>query len=186
MQHPFNHVETQKIVEVKEKLSESLYTALSEMPLSCRVLLRENAILTGGATASVFHGETPNDFDLYLTDEKHIGEFKYMLRDSELLEFVEDLNPKYMVDTLVSGKLVTTNATTFKNKIQVITVANADARKTFDYVHCMPYMIVSDTTFHISKTQYDSIARKTLVVNPNASRVDQHRTEKFLNRGWKV
>jgi hypothetical protein len=50
----------------------------------------------------------------------------------------------------------------------------------------MPYINLKDGKLHISKAQYTSIMSKTLKINPNAERVDEHRTMKFIERGWKT
>jgi hypothetical protein len=102
------------------------------------------------------------------------------------LEFVSDVDEKYKANITVNGKIITTNATTFKNSIQVITCAYAKSREKFDFVHCMPYINLKDGKLHISKAQYTSIMSKTLKINPNAERVDEHRTMKFIERGWKT
>jgi hypothetical protein len=84
----------------------------------------------------------------------------------------------------MDGKLVTPRATTFKNKLQVITMACADARETFDYVHCMPYYVIETDTYNISRRQYESIMAKRLVHNPKSVQPADYRRQKFLNRGW--
>jgi hypothetical protein len=180
----FDQYEEMDVITIKGRLIDQLSSKLDKFPTDLMALLRDNAILTGGASASMFHNEVVNDYDLYLTDSMAIKTFESMLKLSDINSLIEDVNPKYR-DVTVSGKLITAKATTFKNKIQVITMTTADARKSFDYIHCMPYLSLSTKKYHISKQQYNSIKNKKLVINPNAERVDGHRTTKFIDRGWK-
>ncbi len=182
----FTNEEIAVINEAKSTLLDLLIPRLEQLPLQLQSLLFEKGILTGGATSSVMHRGIPNDYDIYLTDEKDILLFREMLKIPEVMQFVADVNEKYKANIVVDGKVVTANATTFNNHVQVITCADAKSREKFDYVHCMPYINIKDRKLHISKTQYLSIVNKTLKMNPNAERVDGHRTTKFLERGWKV
>lgn len=181
----FSEVEVDRIVQTKTALMNYFEPRFNQFPETLKALLK-SGILTGGATASVFHHEIPNDYDIYLTNEADIGVFKAMLKQDEILQFIKDVNPKYNAAVEIDGKLVTANAVTFNNDVQVITCQVANARKQFDYVHCMPYVDMKNWKFYISKEQYDSIANKVLKVNPHASRVDEHRTAKFRERGWIV
>lgn len=180
----FNDNEKMDVITVKERLIDQLSSRLDKFPADLMALLRDNAILTGGASSSTFHNEEVNDYDLYLMDSKAITTFEIMRKMPDINALIEDVNPKYN-SVSINGKLITANATTFKNKIQVITMATAEARKKFDYVHCMPYLSLSTRNFYISKQQYDAIKGKKLVINPNADRVDDHRKMKFVEKGWK-
>ncbi len=181
----FNNEEIDVIKRTKSTLLEMLVPKLEQLPLQLQSLIFEKGILTGGATSSVMLNTPPKDYDIYLTDESDINRFKDLLKTGEVLEFVSDVDEKYKANITVNGKIITTNATTFKNNIQVITCAYAKSREKFDYVHCMPYINIKDKKFYISKMQYMSIMNKTLKTNPNAERVDAHRTMKFIGRGWK-
>ena len=101
-------------------------------------------------------------------------------------EFIQDADEKY-VEVQVEGKLVTANATTFKNGLQVITILTADSRSTFDFVHCMPWYKISNHTLYISKKQYNAILNKQLIKNPhkNAYALSNKRVEKYTTKGWK-
>ena len=180
----FTPVEVSHIQNAKLTLLSLFTPRFEQLPMSLQMLL-ENGILTGGATASVMQNGIPNDYDIYLTDKEHIEAFKSLLHNNDVLEFVKDISESYKANIQVNGKLITANATTFNNGIQVITCADAKSREKFDYIHCMPYMNIKDKLLRISKKQYLSIMHKTLVINPNAERVDGHRTTKFLERGWK-
>lgn len=181
----FDTTDTKFITETKRQIYVELSHCLYQFPDELRVYLLNNAILSGGAIPSLMNNEKPNDYDLYLNDINHIEFFKKYVQvmDKSLLE---DVDVKYL-DATVSGKLVTANATTFKNKIQVITLHAANARTTFDFVHCMPWYDLSKNLLYISKKQYDIIKSKILIKNehPNAYHLSQKRIDKFIERGWR-
>lgn len=185
MYNTFTADEISKIKNVKNTLVNSLNIRLSQFPDRLKSLLKDQSILTGGAFASVFWNLVPNDYDLYLSQPVDIDVLNELLKRDEVLAFVKDVNPSYSANILVNGKLVTTNAVTFNNDIQVITCLTAKHREHFDYVHCMPFLNIAEGKFYISKEQYSSVANKILKINPNAKRVDGHRTTKFIERGWK-
>ena len=98
---------------------------------------------------------------------------------------VKEVNPNYMTDLEVKGKLITAHATTFKNNVQVITMGAADMRKTFDYVHCMPWYDIQTNKLYISEYHYNVILEKRLVRNPECKTPPSaYRTHKYTERGW--
>jgi hypothetical protein len=177
----FTPEEIREIEVVKTKITEKLKTF--KFPTEIARLLRKS-VLTGGVSASLFHNEEPNDWDIYLLDNADILEFERLV--PSIIDSVEDVNPKYFVDTKVEGKLVTARATTFKNGVQIITMNTASNREAFDYIHCMPYFDLSKMLYHISRNQYNSIKNKILVKNPAGVIPVTHRTQKFIDRGWKL
>ncbi len=179
----FSSEDIARIFHVKAELFQTLKTKIAEFPIDCQFLFF-GGILSGGAVASVWHDEQPKDLDIYLTSESDIRDFKRRVIDDKLFSaHVKDINPKYMRSE-VEGKLVTANAVTFKNNIQVITLLTKQKRIEFDYIHCMPYLDYNANTFFISKAQVESIKTKTLYPNPKGI-VKEFRRQKFLNRGWK-
>ena len=109
------------------------------------------------------------------------------MADKGVIDYIEDVNPKYMTETLINGKLITAQAVTFKNKIQVITMHPADARKTFDYVHCMVQYYPHANNLYISKHQFDVIKNKRLEMNPHGvtnNGQHEYRRMKYIKRGW--
>lgn len=178
----FNQDELNEIAIIKNKIEEFLRSVKIPVEL---VKFIKPGILTGGMSASLFHGDAPKDWDIYLTDQNDIDSLNKIVKETEsVLSNIEDINPKYGVDTLVEGKLITPRAISFKNGIQIITMARADARETFDFVHCMPYYDIKQKTYHISRRQYDSIKAKKLIHNPKSPQPATYRRQKFLNRGW--
>lgn len=180
----FTQIEMMEIERVKEEIREKLKSF--KFPTDISKLLRKS-VLTGGVSASLFHGQVPKDWDIYLTDDADIKTFEGLV--PVLLDMIEDIDEKYggaNLATLQQGKLVTARAVTFKNRVQIITMHNADARKQFDYIHAMPYFDLQTMSYHISRRQYDSIKNRILVKNPNGQEPASYRTHKFLERGWKL
>ena len=182
----FNDDEKQAILTVKSKIKGALMAKIGELPDNIASILK-NTVLSGGATASLMHNEEPKDWDLYFKSHDEMAKFFMLFKDNkELQEYVADINEKYM-DTIINGKLVTVNAVTLKNKLQVIIKQTHDLRGTFDFIHCLPYYELNTDKFYISRTQFNAIKHKKIVFNPN--RVDQvaaHRVEKFKQRGWTI
>ena len=180
----FTPLEISDIMLQKEILKESLNKKLIRLPIDIVDIIVRHGILTGGSISSSFHNESPNDYDIYLKDLDSLRRFKQLLTGDHLL-FVKSVNEKYM-ETLVDGKLVTVNATTFDNDIQVITLGTVTMRETFDFVHCMPWMDLYSSKLHISKKQYDLIKKKHLIKNPDYSHsLSDKRISKYVDKGWR-
>jgi ABC-type antimicrobial peptide transport system permease subunit len=181
----FREIQSDHIQEVKRSLFSNLNILFGGIPRELEGFLRDKAILTGGAISSLMHNETPKDYDLYLEDKNDIMFFKQFVNEMDK-EFIQDADEKY-VEVQVEGKLVTANATTFKNGLQVITLATADSRNTFDFVHCMPWYKISNHTLYISKRQYNAILNKHLIKNPhpNAFALSNKRIKKYKDKGWR-
>lgn len=188
MPNPFAPEEVQNILRIKALVHTNLKLKLLEMPSILWEFLDANAVLTGGAVPSLFHNETPNDYDLYLKDKATIDMFnKGILTNTTVINFIQDVNPKYGADTLINGKLVTPRAVSFKNGVQVITMHDADARKHFDYVHCMTQYYPRADNLYISKQQYDCIVNKKLMYNPEGKTnlgMAEYRRMKYIKRGY--
>jgi hypothetical protein len=147
--------------------------------------LYSNAILTGGAISSLFHGEQPKDWDLYLKGLNDVKIFLGHIMTEMNQNKVKEINPKYMIETEVEGKLITSHATTFQNDVQVITMGAADMRNTFDFVHCMPWYDIKEDKLYISEYQYSVIMDKKLVRNPDCKMPhNAYRMQKYIERGW--
>lgn len=182
----FTAGEIQDIQKMKEVLINYFRPRLEQFPDNMKTFLVQYGILTGGASASVFHHDIPNDYDVYLENESAVDTFTKMIESPDIMKFIKDVNEKYIAQVTVKGKLITARAVTFNNDIQVITCKTADSRKAFDFVHCMPYLSIKDYKYYISKEQYDSIKNKQLKINIGAERTpDGHRFAKFVEKGWK-
>lgn len=178
-------IDKEHVMEVKKSLFANMSVLLNQLPGTLRDFLRGSAIVSGGAISSLMHNETPKDYDLYLNNTNDILFFKQYVSGMDK-NLIQDADEKY-VEVQIEGKLVTANATTFINKLQVITLHTADARSTFDFVHCMPWYKISNNSLHISQKQYNAILNKHLIKNKhkNAFALSQKRVEKYTSKGWK-
>lgn len=182
----FNDVERAEIEAVKIAMKTQLRILLADLPTETYQYFKD-CIVTGGAFASLFHGETPNDWDVYLRDLSIASMFEsYVAGSKEACALVKDVNPNYRVAVKIDGKVITENAITFKNDLQVITCNDRNARKTFDFIHCMPYFDMATQQLYISRAQYDAIKNKKLIKNPDHPLpISGKRTDKFVDRGWR-
>lgn len=184
----FNTDEISSILATKNILSKNLFDKFNELGSSeLYGFFLENAIVSGGSISSIYHRETPNDYDIYLKDENHLKQFNELIQSSsDIKNLIKDMDEKYMVETSVKGKLVTVNATTFKNDIQVITRSDTTDRLEFDFIHCMPWYDFGLRKLFISRQQYDCIEGKLLVKNPRYNlEISDKRLSKYKNRGWR-
>lgn len=184
----FTEMERGEIEAVKIAIKKRLRILMTDLPNDYAQLFR-NGILTGGAVASLFHGEDPNDWDIYLETHRISTQFleRVMKNINNIEDCIADINPNYNVTTLMSGKVVTENAITFKNRLQVITRSDRTARDTFDFLHCMPYFEFGSGNLFISRAQYDAIKQHKLVQNPKfKDQPNLGRLQKLVARGWKT
>jgi hypothetical protein len=181
----FNAEESARILMAKQKIQDKLH----DFNLTVRKLgpMHEHSyFLTGGAIGSLLRYEQPNDWDIYFFDEQDAEDiFRLYEKDPSYDNEIMVLDEKYR-DVENGGKLITENATTLKNGIQLIRKHYGQPgwiRKTFDFVHCMPYYDSRDKKLFISREQYDCNVNKKLVRNNN-NLFQPHREDKFLRRGW--
>jgi hypothetical protein len=152
----------------------------------------KTAILTGGAIGSVLRKETPNDWDMYLEQSSADNFMTKVLANTENIQSSIMEQPYKYMRTQVDGLYVTAYATTFVNKLQVITGFNKTHRLEFDFVHCMPYFDMKTQKLHISKQQYRACKEKKLIKNPRVVKPEGEmhtsikRVEKFLDKGWTI
>ena len=94
-------------------------------------------------------------------------------------------NDNFYREIKVGDKIITENAITLTNGIQLITrhYGHPDTiRGTFDFVHCMPYYLPYFDKLYISKEQYNLNMNKKLKSHSDVSNLA--RLNKFLGRGW--
>ena len=187
MNSVFTDTEQLEIVRVRDRVQSKLRELISDLPTESYPNFKE-MILTGGCFASLFHNEEPNDWDVYLRDIDTAQEFDGMVMgDVTMMALVKDVNPAYRVATKVRSKVITENAVSFKNGLQVITNNDKSGRKSFDFIHCMPYFDMATQKLFISRLQYDCIKQKKLMKNPDHAReLSGHRIDKFISRGWNL
>jgi hypothetical protein len=156
----------------------------SRMPVDLVEHTRLRCVLSGSSISSLYHDEPVNDYDFWFKTPEDAN-FSAKIFPTRYSDFIADYKDNYGgQDAGVLGKIITANAITMKNKAQFITIADYESmRKTFDFVHCLPYYDLMTDKFHISVAQMDAIHNKKLVktgyVEPN-----RFRTDKFLKRGW--
>ena len=190
----FTDTEVTQILKLKSAIS-SYYNLqmkkLGDNKLSS--LLFSNCIITGGCIASLFHNEPVSDIDVYAKHAKDIQAIKHYIID-ERIDIVKTFE-QYELDAQgnkvnlpnAGQKAVTDNAVTLTNDVQFIYLGEADdCRAKFDFIHCMPWFDIGAQKLHISRSQFDSIRDKRLVVNPgfNTEAVKDRRIQKYTKRGW--
>jgi len=144
--------------------------------------------VSGGCFASLLQEEEPKDIDIWF--------FSQFVADRVVELYTKD--PSYMNEVAVwdekyrdvkghaSGMMITENAVTLKDNIQLITKNYGEpqeVRQTFDFVHCMPYYDSRNDKLYISREQYNCCVNKCLLVN-NRANVMRWREDKFRKRGY--
>ena len=183
----FSNEDVMKINTIKRIIRDRLEQFDQELPQVITQYLKDG-IITGGAFASLWHHEEPNDWDFYFNDSNTMSVFQALMYNtspnSMIMDHVKDSGP-YFKQVQIDGKLVTANAVSFKGGLQMITMATANHRKYFDFIHCMPYYDYNKDELRISQQQLDSIKRKEIIKNPNSQGTPKpFRVEKYLDRGW--
>ena len=183
----FTNEDVVKIGAIKRLIRNRLELFDDELPKHVTQYLKDG-IITGGAFASLWHHEEPKDWDFYFNDTNLMSNFQALIYNtspnSMMMDHVKDSGP-YFKQTQIDGKLVTANAVTFKCGLQVITMATANHRKYFDFIHCMPFYDYNKDELWISSQQLDAIKRKQIIKNPAFQGTPKpFRVEKYLDRGW--
>ena len=149
--------------------------------------LTQSYFVSGGCIASLLQGTTPNDWDIYFYS-KELAEpiIDLFTNDPSYKNEVAVFEEKYRDVTDNAGKpLITENAITLKNGLQLITKHYGtpdEVRSTFDFVHCKPYYDTLNDKLYISREQFDCCKNKFLKMTK--SDVAQHRIDKFQRRGY--
>jgi hypothetical protein len=144
--------------------------------------------VSGGCVASLLQDEIPKDYDIYFRTQFEAERvIDLYTKDPSYQNEVAVYEEKYRDTNLQVGAMVITeNAVTLKNGLQLITKhygTPEEIRKTFDFVHCMPYYNTENDKLYISREQYDCCVKKVLRVN-NENNVTHWRKEKFESRGY--
>ena len=153
-----------------------------------RLLLMNDCILSGSSISSIYHGEEPKDYDFWFKPTPFLK--VEAIRQNIIEKYSDDIldiseNYAGAGAKGAPAPCVTANAITFKNKFQLITLADYySARKDFDLVHCMPYFDFAEDKFVISERQFSIIQQKRLVPQNPGKIIPVYRIEKFKSRGW--
>lgn len=193
----FTEAEEIKIKSVKEMIKIETESFLNQLSEFYSIGVFEDTVksifISGGCIASLLQGEKVNDYDLYFKNEDVMKDIKMIYTKTSLKEQVQDVSENYREVFGEDGKLITENAITLKNGVQLITkhFGHPDKlRKTFDYVHCMPYYDFEEDKLYISRVQYDAIINKKLIWNMTETdgafpKIAGHFREfKFKKRGY--
>lgn len=178
----FTEIQKNKIISAKIELINLLRPFGSMVDVH---LGGNQFFVTGGCIGSLLRLEEPNDIDIYYYDSLELDHIKSHIignHGDTIAEFIDNYRD---VET-PSGKLITENAITFKNKCQLILKhcgTPNDVRSTFDFVHCMPYYDYRNQTLYISEEQYSLCMSKVLKVN-SQKHVTQRRIDKFKRLNW--
>jgi hypothetical protein len=169
--------------DIRDKVSQA-----GEINGVLSLLLMSDCILSGSCISSIYHGEEPKDYDFWLkpTPFLKVEAIRQNIIENYSADIL-DISENYGGAGAKGAPYpcVTANAITFKNKFQLITLADYyTARKDFDLVHCMPYFDFADDKFFISEQQFRIIQQKKLVPQNPGRIIPVYRTEKFKNRGW--
>ena len=185
MSAEFNPSEIIKILDAKRKVKDKLKSFFDDF--STDLLLSQYIFLSGGCFASLLQGETPKDYDVYFKLEDVATRLCHLYTLPQLKEKVAVIEEKYRdVEGHPSGLCITENAMTLKSGIQLIKKhygSPEEIRKTFDFVHCMPYYDPFIDKLYISRQQYDCCVKKYLVVN-SIGNYTPLRESKFKMRGY--
>lgn len=174
-------------VKLKEDIRRKVSQA-GEINGVLSLLLMSDCILSGSCISSIYHGEEPKDYDFWLKP-KTFSDVEAIRQNivEKYSDDILDISENYAGQGAKGAPhpCVTANAITFKNKFQLITLADYyTARKDFDFVHCKPYFDFKEDKFVISERQFSIIQQKRLVSNNPGRIIAVYRTEKFKNRGW--
>ena len=181
MSRKFDDLEVVAIQQIKKTIRNGVSKALLPINQTLRTHLINNCIVTGGCSASAFYNQEPNDWDLLFNDELSFNSFKYYISNHK-----EDVMEADMYTGVqFTGKLITANAITLKNKVQVIDWKWQ--RNNFDFIHCMPWYDLQADKYHIASEQYDAIKNKQLIArDPDTFKPNDRRLKKWLDRGFTI
>lgn len=185
----FTQYEKQLIYDAKNEIKTIVQATFVDLlkPLSFNGYIVEeidNFFVSGGCIASLLQKEPVNDWDIYCSDKDILEYITKLLKANT--QVVASVDEKYRELVGENGKLISENAITLKNRTQFITLTCGDpddVRRTFDFVHCMPYYSIASDQLFISRQQFNACVYKKLIVN-NQATVTERRTGKFLQRGY--
>lgn len=186
----FNEEESKKILEIKDKIK----WQLAEFNLTVGKLgkpMQHSYFVSGGCIASLLQDEIPKDYDIYFFSKEWADKIVNLYtNDPSYMNEVAVYEEKYrdvLTNKNVGDMVITENAVSLKNGLQLITKhygTPEDIRKTFDFVHCLPYYNSLQDKLYISREQYDCCVNKILKIN-NSANLTVWREEKFKSRGYK-
>lgn len=181
----FTDDETNHILRVKKQLKEKLV----DFTLTINKLhnsFTRSFFVTGGCIGSLLRNEEPKDYDIYFFAKfKADAIIELYTNDKSYMDQVKTVEETYR-DLQIGQMVITENATTLKDGLQLITKNYGEPheiRKTFDFVHCLPYYDTRDDKLYISREQYDLNMNKKMKPN-NSTAIASWRIAKYQERGF--
>lgn len=189
----FSPEEQKRIKSVKEAIHKQIEFSFQELAgyqeaLNLEKMIREKFVVSGGISASIFTSSPIKDIDLYYRETVVVDdlnkEMSTLFDEGGLFHhFVKEVNPAYNIGT-ANGKLITVNAVTLKNGMQLIKLAGIkECQEIFDFKHCLPIYDIKNNIYKISRNSFDALSTKKLMMHHNSA-TKPHRVEKFRARGW--
>ena len=181
----FSPYEQALITTAKQKLKQKYW-----MYIPSELMYSKHIVIAGGCWASLFHGDTPHDIDVFILDDmkakqsvhKHIEEIKFKNPSSEI---IKEGSSNYMDNDSIEY-----TAFDMISKLQFITTKYATRRELvahFDMLHCCVSYTPWDDKLHISRDVYDTIMKKEIRAQSGVMElVKPWRIEKMKERGWVI
>ena len=171
--------------DLKLKVKMSVTRLLNDFRFAVRERFSQQLILSGGSISSLYHGEKVKDYDFWCRDVFPIHDLAMLIKDEAKDIMTDDVGSEYGGVFDATGFYETPNAITLKNRMQFITLSDYEkARKSFDFLHCMPYYDIFKDQLYVSMDQWRSIKNKKLVVNTKNLNVPKRRIDKYKEKGW--
>ena len=181
----FTDDEVQHILRVKEVIKAKL-DSFNKTVGKLHNNFTRSYFVTGGCIGSLLRNETPKDYDIFFFSKlKADAIIDLYTNDKSYMDQVKTVEEAYR-DLQIGQMVITENATTLKNDLQLITKNYGepkDIRKTFDFVHCLPYYDTRDDKLYISREQYDLNMNKKMKPN-NSTAIASWRIAKYQERGF--
>jgi hypothetical protein len=189
----FSPEEQSRIQDVKVGIQLAVEAAFQELQgqdasRALEDMIRSKFVVSGGISASIFTRTPIKDIDLYYRESVVVDDLNKELHGlfaegGMFAHFVKEINPEYNVG-VVAGKLITVNAITLKNGMQIIKLAGIkECQEIFDFKHCLPVYDLKDKIYKISRNSFDALTNKKLMIHHNSA-TKPHRVDKFRQRGW--
>lgn len=179
----FGPYEQALITGAKAKLKQKYW-----MYIPSELMYSKHIVIAGGCWASLFHGDTPHDIDVFiLNDQKtkdlvidHVQKVKFKNPSSEIIKegnnnYMDNDSIEYTAfDMITKVQLITTKYNTRKELISH-----------FDMLHCCVSYTPYDDKLYISRDVYETIMKKA--IRPQSGiweLVKPWRIDKMEKRGW--
>ena len=163
-------LDTNTINKIKTRLDNKLNEWICTITdKHTRNLMIENAVVLGGAIASLIQKEEPKDYDVFLKSKEAVNAaFNYYQNEG--------------------SAYITGNAISLNNKIQIVTSKHgsiSEIQDTFDFLHCFCSYDKSKSELIMPDNSLECIVNKTLkYVGTKFPVKAMIRISKFVQRGY--